>query len=247
MDEDLENVNRGKLPGFCETPTALQIWRVVDYCRNFRDIGVVVGEPGVGKTTALARYVALNGGYICTPSPAMSASLSAALRMICDAMGLYAPARTSEIHRDICNRVKQYHEPDDMLIIDEAQNLNDQVIDELRCVHDATKLPMVFSGNASLRSRFNNVRVASFAQFTSRVGMRLDIERPARADVVALAKQANAGDAKAVAYLERFALTAGGLRLVAKLLGIAGGLAGPDAPVALDNLKAAAMMLGVEK
>ena len=247
MDEDLENVNPGKIPGFCETPTVRNIWRVVDYCRNFRDIGVVVGEPGVGKTTALTKYDALNGGYICTPSPAMSASLSAALRMIGETLGVYLPMRVSEVHRLICNRLSGYRESKDILIVDEAQNLNDQVIDELRCIHDETRLPMVFSGNASLRSRFNNTRVASFAQFTSRVGMRLDVERPARADVLALAKQANATDGKAVAYLERFALTAGGLRLVAKLLGIAGGLAGPDAPVTLDNLKAAARLLGVDK
>ena len=244
MSEVVELVKPGAQSWFCRTPTAINILRVVDYCREYKDIGMIVGDPGVGKTTAL-QWAASNDSNIvyCVLNPAKSA-LSSVLELICTLTAGHSPNTCAQKHEVVCHWAEWQENA--LLIVDEAQRLNDVCLDELRCIHDETDLPLIFSGNRDFRTRFNNRKAASFAQFTSRVGMRLDLERPTPADIAALAHHIGTDDPKAITYLERFGNTSGGLRLVSKLLGIGKGLA-KDGNVNCDHLKAAAKMLGVEK
>lgn len=50
--------------GFVMTPTAEAIVSLLDYCQRYAELGLIVGDPGVGKTTAIAHYAdsSLTGG-----------------------------------------------------------------------------------------------------------------------------------------------------------------------------------------
>ncbi|MEX2617281.1 MAG: AAA family ATPase [Alphaproteobacteria bacterium] len=206
--------------------------------RELRDIGLIVGAPGVGKTTTLRWYREQNPNTrYCLMNPAV-ASMSAALQLICKALTGYSPQRAAEIHHVMCNATEWQQGPE-LLIIDEAQHLNDLTLDSLRCVNDETGLPIVFAGNHTLRNRYNNTKRASFAQFTSRIGPKLFLDESTYSDIAALARHHGVTDRKAVAFLERHSIHAG-LRYVGKLLAIAG----KGGPVTLATLKEASMSLG---
>lgn len=245
MTEIIQLVNETESGAFCETPTARRVLELVTYCRDYRDMGIVVGNPGVGKTTALRHYADTHeGAYFCTMQSSM-ASLSAALAHICNALGEYAPTKAAEASQIICNRVRWLDE-EAILIVDEAQELKDPVINELRSIHDATGLPIVFCGNRDFRSRFNNTRAAAFAQFTSRVGIRLEFWESSVADIEAVCRPHRVQGKRAWTYLTDLVANGGGLRTVSKLIAPAARMAG-DRPIQLKHLKAAARLLGAEK
>lgn len=244
MTEIIELVNEAEDSAFCETPTASRVLELLSYCRDYRDMGIVVGSPGVGKTTALRRYADTHTEtYFCTMRSSVS-SLSAALAHICAALGEYGATKSAETSQIICNRIRWTGE-DAMLIIDEAQELKDTVINELRGIHDATGLPIVFCGNRDFRSRFNNTRAAAFAQFTSRVGIRLELWESSIADIETVCRHHKVQGKRAWTYLTDHAAS-GGLRTVSKLIAPAARIAGAG-PIQLKHLKAAARLLGAEK
>lgn len=227
-------------PAYCRTPAATDILRVIEYAIELGCIGTVVGAPGVGKTTALRAYAETRKGAVyCVMNPANS-SMPSMLKLVCEALGAPTPGHTNGLHRVVCSALGWNGV--EVLLIDEAQHLDDRNLDELRCIHDESGVAMVFAGNESLRSRFNKSQAASFAQFTSRVGPRVDLEMSTAADVAALARYAGAHDPKAIAYLERWNGGTAGLRHVATLLRLGRGIAG-DGDIRLAHLKQAAELL----
>lgn len=231
--------------GFCETPTAADIFRLLEYCQAARELGLIAGAPGLGKTTALRHYAETRDqAYYVVLNPACS-SMSSSLARIAEALGTFTVRRIAETHEIICNRLDRLGAGGALLLIDEAQHLNDQAVDQLRCIHDEMGVGMVFAGNHTLRSRFNNTRAAAFAQFTSRIGMRLMLDGPDAGDVLALCRQWDIGGAREVAFLERQATPDGGLRVVAKLAARARDLAPAGQRVQLNHLKAAAKIMGL--
>ena len=130
-----------------------------------------------------------------------------------------------------------------VLLIDEAQHLNDRCLDELRCIHDQTRVSLILAGNESLRSRFNTTRTASFAQLTSRIGPRLELKATAAADIDALASHYGITDQDARLWLKQRCTGHGGLRTMARLVKIAKD-AGDKGELRLAHLKEAAGILG---
>lgn len=235
--------------GFCETPTATDILAVVMLTRQMRYMGAIVGAPGVGKTTTLRHYVDTNpGAYLCTMDPTCQ-SVAEMLRRVCRAMKIAADSHAKDNLERLENLVGEWddffdaHREPTLLIVDECQHLNDKCLDLLRSVHDQNGLAMLFVGNETLRTRFNRTRQAAFAQFTSRIGTRLEIDGTSSADVAALARHARVTDPKAVEYLEKRRGGIGGLRQPARLLELAQEIAG-SSNVSVNHLKRAAAMLG---
>src|SRR5208282_2541361 len=64
----------------------------------------------------------------------------------------------------------------DLLIVDEAQHLDDSALETLRGVHDSTGCGIVIGGNPHVITRYKGARKARFEHFLSRIGMRLDLD-----------------------------------------------------------------------
>ncbi|MEX1034415.1 MAG: AAA family ATPase [Sneathiella sp.] len=239
-------VNRPSRFEYVETPTAKSIMNLLDYCKVENDIGVIVGKPGVGKTTALKRN-AMTGKAVkfCPMSPALN-SMGAMLKYLVETICYYHPeAQLHANHEHLMNVVEQ--SAVGMLIIDEAQMLSDQIIDELRCLYDHNNFPLIFCGNADFRSRFNNTKAASFTQFTSRVGVRFDIDEPRDGDVEAICDSLRIDrSANTRKYISEIAKSSGALRIIGKIAKIAGRGIGENETIKLDQLKEAAKILGVQ-
>ena len=231
---------------FCRTPTAADIHQVIDLVCNHREMGMgaVIGAPGVGKTTALVRYAEdVPGVHYIAMSPAQS-SMSRMLARVCEVLdGHTSITGAADLHEQIIYAIRD--RAPKALLIDESQHLDDRSLDELRSIHDATGLPMVFAGNESLRSRVTGSSTAAFAQFSSRIGPRAELKAATVGDVRALAGHHGITDGAAVTWLAKRCVGTSGLRTVARLMALAKGAAGESA-VRLSHLKEAAAVLGEE-
>ncbi len=116
--------------GFIPTEASGNIFNVADYCRLKRRIGVVVGEAGVGKTTAISEYAKEHSDAIVVYAH-RSMTLKGLFKTIARRIGADDRGLTSDIFDRITERLG-----DRLLIIDEAEHMSIPMLDELRRLND---------------------------------------------------------------------------------------------------------------
>ena len=229
------------LPDFVNTPTAGSILAILMHAQTVPDIVLVTGGAGIGKTTACAEYRRRHPNvWMHTAEPAGS-SVHAMIEGICDAMGVRenaASRRSPEI-------VRRATGSGGLLIIDEAKHLGSAALDQLRTFHDKAQIGIAVSGNSEVFARIDgDGRRGLFAQFRSRVGMRISRANPLGADVEAILSAANVYGDPERRLLRVVANKPGALRGVAKTLRVAHILAAADGTdISEAHIKAAAERL----
>ena len=215
---------------------------MIKLTQEMRCIGSVVGEPGVGKTTAARAYAErVRRARYCVMDPVHD-TMNAMLSLLCGAVCKWSPpCRTLELYQVLCNAICDGRV--NVLLVDEAQHVNARNLDVLRGIHDKTRVPLVLLGNATLGSRFNTTRAAAFAQLSSRIGSELYIDGSPEADLHAFARHYGAHEPKAIAFLGKWAADKPGLRQAEMLLRLGRDLAG-DGDIKLAHLKQAASIRG---
>lgn len=198
-------------PRWVDTPTSQAIGRALTFARAKPAIAAVYGGAGVGKTTAMRRYAqTFPNVWIVTASPAVS-SMASMLREIGAALELHGSGwQNRALSRDLKRRLTGTQ---GLLVIDEAQHLSVQALEEIRAIHDAAQIGLVLSGNESVYSRLSGgSRRADFAQLFSRVGRKLKIGMPSTDDVNAILSAWGVSGAKEREYAHQIASMPGGLR-----------------------------------
>ena len=201
-------------PEFCRTPTATAIDQVIELTYRRGGIALIVTAPGAGKTTVMRAWEAGCEHFdvrYCVATPAKVYSLPAFMTLLIEAVDAPDVFGVHTKHKQIC----RYIEDEDLrlLLVDEAQHLNDGHLDELRSIHDETGIGLVLAGNARLRSRFNSEKSARFAQLTSRISARVDRENTTAEGCRGAGRlQRRHLDPKAVAWLKKRCVGVGGLR-----------------------------------
>lgn len=219
-----------------DTPTMTDLSNVFHLCQAEGELGIVTGEPGAGKTTAARRYATdSKGAYLVTMSPAASA-LVPCLARIGEAIGAYPGSSGACAWSDAIRAALAYPISPHLLLIDEAHHLADVSVEEIRAIFDATKIGVVFIGSREIRERWSGKR---WAQLTSRVFQRIDLEGPMPGDVDAICMAAGIEGKRPRDLMRRAANMPGGLRVVRKILGVAIKLAGPDQPLKAEHVEAA--------
>lgn len=214
-----------KMPEYVATPTAQKILSVFTHAQYLPDLVVVTGGAGIGKTTAIRQYAASNPNvWVLTGEPSV-ASAHAVLDYLCETFGINE-SLTSRRSRAIGRKLSG---SGGLVIIDEAQHLKTQALDQLRTLHDKSNVGMALVGNEQVYSRLDGGgRRAQFAQLFSRVGMRLIRPKPSAADIEALLTAAGVEGDKERRLLRAVGQRAGALRGVAKTLRVAHTLAEAD-------------------
>jgi len=172
--------------GYFETPTSKKIMLALGYAQQTGEMAEVYGAPGMGKTETARRYAATHpNAWLATMAPD-AASIGRCLEAICDAIGIStndaAGARRKAVA--VQNHVQRSK---GLIIVDEAQHLQDAALEEIRSIHDATRIGIVLMGSHVLHGRFTaKKRIVNTAQLTSRIGIQIKVLMPQADDIAAL-------------------------------------------------------------
>jgi DNA transposition AAA+ family ATPase len=138
-----------------DTITIENIKMAVEMAHDYRDIAVIVGEAGVGKTTAIHKYEAEN------PEAAAVVYASGITQYklmieIARAIGVYGNGTKTVL---IDRIVEGLRGRDLVLIIDQADYLNNGSLELLRCISiDMIEIGLVLVWLPCLETRLRNLR-----------------------------------------------------------------------------------------
>jgi len=203
---------------FQETPTAKRIWAGLEHAQVFEDLTVIGCGPGLGKTETIKRFKTLRPRvWVATMAPSTRGVPNA----LVEVLGAMGDADARGTPQALSRRVAAKATQGAVLIIDEAQHLSQQAVDEFRSIHDRTGCGLVFAGDESVFSLFDGTRRSAFAQFHSRIGMRVRQPRPLPGDAQMIAAAYGVTDPAMVRLCVEIANKPGALRGVTKTLRLA--------------------------
>ncbi|MPW30484.1 AAA family ATPase [Agarivorans sp. B2Z047] len=228
-------VNRG----YVETHSGKQIHTALQYAHAASCITVVFGISGVGKTFAAREYARLNNNcWMITASPSAS-SLSECLYEIALELGMSdAPRRKGPLCRALARRLT---DTGGLLIVDEADHLGYDALEELRILQEKTNIGLTLIGNDRVYSQLTGGRRSEeFARLFSRLAKKTGLHKTKQNDVIAIAKSWGIEGKKERQFMQKVAERPGALRLLNMTLRIAAITAyGQEKPITLDHLRAA--------
>lgn len=158
-------------PRFILTPTAEDMLNVLELAQTLPDIAVIAGPAGIGKTCTIQQYRrTASNVFIATMEPSFQ-SISSILIAIAESMGVPRVRGANELSDQIQRRLRGTKS---LLILDEAQNLFPQAVDQIRVFHDRCEIGIAMVGNETVAKRYGAERMtAEYAPLFSRVGQRL--------------------------------------------------------------------------
>lgn len=220
-------------PQWVDTPTSTQIRAALMFAQTTPTIALIHGGAGLGKTQTAERYRYENATkrdvirdgirqfnkptvYMVTAHPAMK-TVTSALCAISESIGHAGDAYRNDT---LTRQIKQVLIPGDLLIIDEAHNLDIKALDQIRYFHDVGGIGVAYLGNDDIHTRINGRgRQAAFlGPLASRVGMRLSVPHPREDDVTAILKSWNVQGQKENDFALSIGQGRGGLRDLTRVL-----------------------------
>ena len=235
-------------PAVCPTRTAEAITRLLSSCHAYRLLGVVAGEPGTGKSTAATAYASAHPNALYCRMVKSAERPSPGLRRIAAAVGGDAAANAGAdgAYQAIVSALRE--RPDALVVLDEAQHMDNDLLECIRGFYDECGIGLVLIGNFGLTARWSGQgdrgRCHNFTQLRGRLGPQLALPRPLAEDVEALIGHHGIMGKASHKLLHRSASYPGGLHNVEYVLRIARGLAGEGVSPPYRILKDAALITG---
>lgn len=231
-------------PAWVSTPSAEKVIAGLRYAQLANDIVVIYGGAGLGKSKAIERYAQTSPSvWSVELSPAHSGVLGC-LEEIAIAIGLRDYTRQAAfLHRSICNKLRGTR---GILVIDEAQHMGVQALDQVRAIHDATKVGLALVGNERVYTQMaGSNRAAYLDRLYSRIGKRIHLKRSTDKDADELLKAWGIDDSKCRARIRDIASKPGALRVLTKVLRLASTYAqAANRKVCCDDIQASWRELG---
>lgn len=200
-------------PRFVETQTLKQIWTSMRFASLTESIAVVCGNPGVGKTEAAREYRRTNNNvWMITITPSCASVLECLTELAFELGMNDAPRRKGPLSRALRRRLEGTQ---GLVIIDEADHLGAEVLEELRLLQESTRIGLVLMGNHRVYSNMTGGnRTVEFARLFSRIAKRTAINKTKKADVKAIADAWQINGEKELELLQQIAQKPGALRIL---------------------------------
>jgi DNA transposition AAA+ family ATPase len=233
-------------PGFVTTPTAERLTDMLMYAQMMPSMVIGTLGSGMGKTMTARQYARSHPGVVLVTMRPTAKSTQMMLSVIADA--LEVRDRNVRGHeRSIGQRLRR-NGRNTLLIVDEAQNLVDEAVNQLRYFLDEYGTGIALLGNLELYSRFGDKDPKpAYAQLHSRIGMRMRELQPTAGDVEALAAAWNVTDPDMVLLCHAIAHKPGALRQMGETLKLAGMYAaGEGRELTVADLRMAVHNRGLE-
>lgn len=214
------------IPPFIDTPASRDIMLRLEIAQMGR-ITVVATGPGTGKTMTAQHYKASIGDTVWYA--AMLKSSGSIAGMIDKVMRAMKIQHKSGWTRQRSDQVMDFvGDREGLLIIDEANHLDLEAIEELRGWHDATGVGIALLGNEELWVRIKGGADAhAYARLNSRIASSYLQDAPSEDDVRTYLAAIDIDDPDTLKLMVKVALSprSGGLREVRQILEIANMLA----------------------
>jgi DNA transposition AAA+ family ATPase len=231
-------------PRFVQTPSAEAFQLVFQHAQHMPDFAVVVGAPGVGKSSAACAYTRSNPNVFKIVANPMLGTPRAVLEEFTRVIGTFQGGALHKVQRALIAKLRGTGA---LLMVDEAQHLSSVALDQVRSIHDEAEIGVVLLGNPAIYGRLEGggARRSDFAQLFSRVGMRISRKAPEKGDIEALLDAWAIEGEPERRFLQGVAKKPGALRSMTKTLKLAHMLAAvakmrPD----LSHLRDAYAQLG---
>jgi DNA transposition AAA+ family ATPase len=188
------------------------------------EIAIIAGGAGISKTTACEQYARTNRNvWVATMEPSTKGTHGMLLELA-EVLGITEKSPT-KLSKAIVNRVDGTN---GLIIIDEAQHLTTEALDQARSIYDKARgtVGLVFVGTETVYARLEGVRCTQ--------------NQPKAADMCALIAAWDVTDKEEIRYLKAIARKPGALRGMTKCLQLATLLAnGAGVPRTIEHIKMA--------
>lgn len=208
------------VPGFFATETTDALERMM----GFAQLGEMVAaalEAGCGKSSAARNYKACYPNVIYVEVPKSAGAPNNLLKLILAELGVSKPqGGTYDMSKQVCDLLRRASNP--LLIIDEAQHLNEASLEEIRSWYDKfagernANFGVALLGNIGVMQKLGR-----HAQLYSRLSLKHVQIHPTPADIEALSDAWIITDPLIRAELQKICGRQGGLRNGTKALRLA--------------------------
>lgn len=200
-------------PCFVETRTARQIWTSMRFASLTESISVICGNPGVGKTEAAREFRRTNNNvWMITVTPSCASVLECLTELAYELGMNDAPRRKGPLSRALRRRLEGTQ---GLVIIDEADHLGVEVLEELRLLQESARIGLVLMGNHRVYSNMTGGnRTVEFARLFSRIAKRTAINKTKIDDVKAIADAWQITGENERELLQQIAQKPGALRIL---------------------------------
>lgn len=243
------SMRRGRViepPPFQMTRAAEKLMNLLHYARRGK-MAAAAASPGFGKSSTLEQFKAdVPNTYLATMDPS-TAGVQPMLTEILQKMGEREVRGSPQM---LSARIKErVLDAQAVLLIDEAQHLSQKALDQLRSIHDATRVGIALFGNASLLELLEGgSRAVTHAQLYSRIGIKFIEIKAYPEDAILLARAWGIEDRGMLDWLAKLSATGGGLRTVTQVIELAMFLAvSDDQDIALPHLRDAYAQLSARR
>lgn len=170
-----------KDPGFITTPTSKKVQDTLAFAQRQTQMVVVTMAAGMGKTEAVKQYAKLRPNVHYFVMRPQTRSLHAMMTEVCRVLGVKQnnPAKLDTAIAEVLLRIG--HNP--LLIFDEAQNMDDLAVNQLRYFLDEYGCGIALVGSLQF---YNNNAGLKDPQLSRRIGKRMKELKPLREDITAL-------------------------------------------------------------
>jgi DNA transposition AAA+ family ATPase len=225
-------------PPFFNTRTSQEIMQTLTWAQASSDFVMITVGAGNGKTATCREYRARRPNVFMIVMSPHTKTVNGMLVDLATEMGVqeHNPARYV---RAIGARLSQ--SGGSLLVIDEAQHLVDDAINQLRHFSDNYNCGIALVGNNEIYDRIRTKQSGpSYAQLKRRIGKRLNREKPYAEDIKASIAAWKVTDENSTKLLYGIGMKGGALGQIDKTMKLASMLAlGAGDPVTYDYIKAA--------
>lgn len=171
-----------KEPGFIETPTAIEVLTALQWAKEEPGIALITLGPGMGKTMTAQEFQRRTPhAYRVVMRPSTSGVHSMMNEI---AQTLHVTERNpGKLTRAIGDKLRR-NGRHTLIMVDEAQNLGDAAVDELRHYLDEYGCGIALLGNEDVQTRWGrSAPKEGYGQLHRRIGLRVRRLQPRVADI----------------------------------------------------------------
>jgi DNA transposition AAA+ family ATPase len=199
-------------PGYVETSMSRQVVQALTFAQSSPTMAIITMGSGFGKTMAFQWYAANRTHAYRVAIEPVEGKPHKMLRKIGRAIGVPEQFRISDYADKIAERLRRDGGRQPLLMIDEAQNLDDQAVNQLRFLLDEARCGLALAGNEDLMARYSlSATREGYGQIHRRVGVRVHVKSVPSDDVDLMLNALSVLDPEMRRLAHQIALRPGGL------------------------------------